>query len=146
MRRLTTALALAAALGGLALPAAADHPAEIDPRSLVTRPAPPDLAGLLDAGNAPLVCHLAHSAVRDRQDSGLALTLDDALSEAVDGTRTLIAVDGATPCMSTSPAPATTQRAAPVAERDADALTPADVMLMVAALALASLSILVVRG
>lgn len=127
MRRVATALALSVALGGVALPLAAARTAGAGPQSIVAHPAPPDLATLLQRGNPPLVCHLAHSAVRDRQDSDLALTLDDALAE----TRALVAPDAA-------------QAAVP--EQDHDAVTPADVMLMIAALALASLSLLVVRG
>jgi hypothetical protein len=107
---------------------------------------PPDLTTILDGGHAPLVCHLAHSTIRDRQDSGLALTLDDALGEAVDDTSAVIALDEDTPCMSTSAPPAAPPETEPAPARDKDAVTPADVMLMVAALALASLSILVVRG
>lgn len=128
MRRVATALALSVALGGVALPLAAARTAGAGPQSIVAHPAPPDLATLLQRGNPALVCHLAHSAVRDRQDSDLALTLDDALAE----TRALVTPD--------------TAPAAAVPEQDHDAVTPADVMLMIAALALASLSLLVVRG
>jgi|GEM_PF-3368304 len=149
MRRVVTALAFSVALGGVALPAAATRAGEVGPQSIVAHPAPPDLATLLQRGNPPLVCHLAHSAVRDRQGGELVQTLDGAIEEAFEGTRALVAPDTDTepPTASAAqPDRAETAESTPTPAQDEDALTPADIMLMVAALALASLSVLVVRG
>lgn len=153
MRRVVTALAFSVALGGVALPAAATRAGEVGPQSIVAHPAPPDLATLLQRGNPPLVCHLAHSAVRDRQGGELVQTLDGAIEEAFEGTRALVAPDTDTePPTASAAQPDRAETAVPAVEstptpaQDEDALTPADIMLMVAALALASLSVLVVRG
>ena len=138
MRRATTALAFcfALVLGWSVAAAPLDTLGnEASPRSIVAHPAPPDLATLLQGVNPPLVCHLAHSAVRDRQGSELALTLEGALERAADLPST---GQGAT-------ADTTVDQPA-VGAQDADALTPADVMLMVAGLALASLSLLAMRS
>jgi len=150
MRRVVTALAFSVALGGVALPAAATRTGEVGPQSIVAHPAPPDLATLLQRGNPPLVCHLAHSAVRDRQGGELVQTLDGAIEQAFEGTRALVAPDTEPPTASAAQPDradrAETAESTPTPAQDEDALTPADIMLMVAALALASLSVLVVRG